>query len=64
MSKSETNSNDQFPNNKNADRQTEKRDDLFETFEFRIFESRYSSVLCDGVTIEVPPLEKGVRGIF
>jgi len=27
-------------------------------------ESRYSPVLCDGVTIEVSPLEKGVRGIF
>jgi len=34
--------------------------------------SRYSLMLCDGVTIEaypecyrrVPPLEKGVRGIF
>ena len=26
--------------------------------------SRYSPVLCDGVTIEVPPLKKGVRGIF
>ena len=27
-------------------------------------ESCYFPVLCDGVTLEVPPLEKGARGIF
>ncbi len=42
---------------------TDRRIDLF-GYMARPKQAWYSPVRCDGVTLEVPPLEKGARGIF